>query len=247
MSKPIFKTENGLVVPSVDEGQMREVDRIASEDFGLTILQMMENAGRNLALSTIEAAGGLKEKNITILAGSGGNGGGGLSAARHLHNHGFQIQIFLSKSPEAYRGPAAIQLNTLQRAGVTPQNPERAGKRISIPQSGLIIDALIGYSLKGAPRGSIKDLIRWANQSSAYVVSLDLPSGVDATTGETPGDFIRAARTVTLALPKPGLANQAAGDIFLADIGIPPEVYQPLGIKLKSPFGDRFLVKLKTS
>lgn len=245
MSRPTFQTETGFPVPSVDEAQMREVDRIATEDFGLGILQMMENAGRNLALSAMEMIGDPDGKMITIVSGSGGNGGGGLAAARHLHNHGYQVQILLSKPDKDYDGPAKVQSNILKQAGINPQPLENAKKLVS--ESDLILDALIGYSLKGAPRGTILDYIHWINLSKAHVLSLDLPSGVNATTGETPGEVVLADRTVTLALPKPGLANKTSGDIILADIGIPPEVYHPLGINIDPFFGSQFLVKLKVS
>lgn len=94
----------------------------------------------------------------------------------------------------------------------------------------LVIDALLGYSLRGAPRGAAADLIGWASAQHAQVVSLDVPSGTDATTGAAPGDFVSATTTMTLALPKTGLDTAAAGRLWLADIGIPREVYRRVGV-----------------
>ncbi|MDQ3253964.1 MAG: NAD(P)H-hydrate epimerase, partial [Acidobacteriota bacterium] len=103
---------------------------------------------------------------------------------------------------------------------------------------------LIGYGLKSDPRGAVADLIRWANQSNAPVLALDMPSGVNATTGETPGEFIQARWTLTLALPKTGLLPENTGELFLADIGIPEGTYHRMELSYTSPFGNRFQVPL---
>jgi NAD(P)H-hydrate epimerase len=92
--RTFFRTEDGLVVPAVTAEQMREVDRIAVEEFGLGILQMMENAGRNLAENVLDMLDGARSE-VAVLAGSGGNGGRGLCCARHLHNRGFQVWVVL--------------------------------------------------------------------------------------------------------------------------------------------------------
>jgi NAD(P)H-hydrate epimerase len=237
-----FKTENDIILPCVDEAQMREADRIAVEDFGLGILQMMENAGRNLAQLVIHFLGKETNKRITVIAGTGGNGGGGLCSARHLYNHGYQVGIFLTKSPEAFQGAAANQLKIIQNTGI-PIFPSKEAEGV-VSSSDIIIDALIGYNLKGAPRGTTKNYIELINQYPREIYSLDLPSGVNATTGETPGVFVNAGCTITLALPKIGLNNPASGKVFLADIGIPPEVFQKIGIRIQQIFGDKYLYQL---
>jgi NAD(P)H-hydrate epimerase len=109
----------------------------------------------------------------------------------------------------------------------------------------LIIDALIGYSLKGAPRGTIAHLIHWANGADTRILALDVPSGLDSTTGETSGSVIAAETTVTLALPKTGLIASTAGRPLLADIGIPIETYQRLSLPYVPPFGSRYIVPLR--
>jgi NAD(P)H-hydrate epimerase len=245
-----FRTESGLTVPAVTAEQMREVDRIAMEDFGLGILQMMENAGRNLAQNALDMlgadggveVGGLKG-DVTILAGSGGNGGGGLCCGRHLHNRGFQVWVVLSREAAALGGAAANQLQILRNAGVEPVKPARAVEMIR--RSQLVVDALIGYSLRGAPRGRVAELIELCNQHARRVLSLDVPSGLDATTGEAPGAMVRPERTLTLALPKTGLEN-VSGELHLADIGIPPEVYHALGLAFEWAFPRRYWVRLES-
>jgi NAD(P)H-hydrate epimerase len=236
-----FRTEDGAIVPAISAEQMREVDRIAVEEFGLGILQMMENAGRNLAQNVQDMLGGV-EREVAILAGSGGNGGGGLCCARHLHNRDFRVWVMLDREETLLKGAARNQLQILQAAGVQPVDPSRA--RDALRRSQVVIDALIGYSLRGAPRGRAAELIDLCNEHAARVLSLDLPSGLDATTGEARGVVVRPERTLTLALPKTGL-RRVPGELYLADIGIPPEVFRRIGVSFESPFGRRYWVRLE--
>jgi NAD(P)H-hydrate epimerase len=108
----------------------------------------------------------------------------------------------------------------------------------------LIVDALIGYSLESAPHGPVAELIRWANNSWAPILALDLPSGIDATTGKTFGEFIRANWTMTLALPKTVLRTDKTDRLFLADIGIPEGVYRQMALPYTRPFGPDFVIPL---
>lgn len=111
-------------------------------------------------------------------------------------------------------------------------------------QFDLILDALIGYSLTGAPSGVYADLILWANSTGTRILSLDVRSGLDSTTGATPGPVISADATMTLALPKTGLLPGKTGRLSLADIGIPMQTYKQLGLTYVSPFGSRYVVPL---
>lgn len=240
LSDVLFWTERGVPVPAVTGEQMREVDRIALEEFGLGILPMMENAGRNLAQNVMDMLGGAGAE-ITILAGAGGNGGGGICCARHLHNHGAHVNLILDRKASVLRGAAAAQLRILQAARLRPVDPSRVKE--SIGRAGIVVDALIGYSLHGAPRGRAADLIEQCNQHAARVLSLDVPSGLDATTGEALGLVVRPERILTLALPKTGLES-VSGELFVADIGIPPEVYQPLGLSFEPFFEGRYWIRV---
>ena len=221
-----FSSLDGSPVPSVTAAEMKKIDDIAVEDFGIEILQMMENAGRNLGLSAASMLPSPRSK-ILVLAGNGGNGGGGLCAARHLTNHGFDVSILIDRKTDLLNGPALRQLNTLSAAKVQVSAEGQAGELFAACD--IVVDALIGYSLRGAPRGSAADLIRMANESGKPILSLDVPSGVDATAGAAPGVSIAPTRTLTLALPKTGLES-VQGEIFLADIGIPNDVYRRAGI-----------------
>lgn len=237
-----FRTEAGVPVPAVTAAQMREVDRIAVDEFGLGILQMMENAGRNLAEQVLAMLHGASAV-VTVLAGSGGNGGGGLCCARHLHNRGVPVSVVLDRPAGSLNGPAQAQLRILQAAGLRPASAA-ADIEAAIRQSRVVVDALIGYGLRGAPQDRTAQLIDVCNRRAARVLALDLPSGLDATTGGTPGAVVRAERTLTLALPKTGLSKGAGGELYLADIGIPPQLYRRLGLSVEPPFGDRYWVRL---
>jgi NAD(P)H-hydrate epimerase len=237
-----FFTDTALRVPAVTADQMREVDRIAVEDFGLQILQMMENAGRNLCEYVLELLGP-EHGQVVVCAGVGGNGGGGLACARHLRNRGVPVAVLLDHEAVPFGTPAANQLHILSSAGLKPENPDKASQLLE--SAAVVVDSLIGYSLHGRPRGRTAELIRLCNLASAPVLSLDIPSGMDATTGTTPGLAVRPARIMTLALPKTGL-DRFTGELQLADIGIPPQLYGKMGIDLDAVFTDGYRVELRT-
>jgi len=220
---------------------MRDVDRIAVEDFGLGILQMMENADRSLAENVLDMLSG-PTREITVLAGSGGNGGGGLCCARHLRNRGLQVWVVLDRDAALLSAAAANQLQIMQASGsplvVEPPHADEA-----VHRSAVVVDALIGYGLRGRPRGRTAELIDLCNEHASRVVSLDVPSGLNATTGEATGSVVHAERILTLALPKTGLEG-VLGDLYLADVGIPREVYGRLGLRLEVPFMQRYWVRL---
>jgi len=238
-----FKTANGINVCAITTEQMIEVDRIAVEETGPNLFQMMENAGRNLALSAIDMLGeNWKDAKIVILSGTGGNGGGGICAARHLANRNVNITLCITnieKLREVPKYQRKIYQSTLGKE-IKVKNIERL-------KPDLIIDGIIGYSLKSAPVGKALEMINWANRQEAKVLSLDVPSGVDSSTGETYGKFIKADRTLTLALPKSGLLPELTGELFLADLGIPKKVYDKIGIDYENPFENDFIVKLITA
>lgn len=242
-----FFTDAGLEIPAVTTEQMVEVDRVAIEDTGPNLLQMMENAGRNLAEQAMDSLGkSWRRANIIVLAGSGGNGGGGICGARHLANRGARVGLCLA-SPD-HLGTAARWQRHIYQA--TPgREIDLHALTASDEPVDLILDALIGYSLRGAPRGNALRLIQWANAAAAEILALDIPSGVNATSGDTPGENIKARWTLTLALPKTGLLPEHTGDLILADIGIPPGTFawETLKLDYEPPFGERFLVPLTVS
>jgi len=229
-------------IPALTTDQMVEVDRLMVEEFQIDLIQMMENAGRNLAVLARDRflSGDPRGKRVLVLAGSGGNGGGGLVAARRLHSWGARVVVYLARHPDELTGVPAHQLRILRGLGdvdiITPA--EERG----FPDADLLLDALIGYSLQGPPRGAAGALIQRAEKQTAPILSLDVPSGMDAGTGERYPPHITADATLTLALPKRGLIREgvkpAVGELYLADIGVPPEVYDRLGLTVGPIFAS---------
>ena len=143
---------------------------------------------------------------------------------------------------DAYSGIPGQQLGALLAMGVsvTP-----AGDGWELPGADLVLDCLIGYGLRGNPTGAAADLIRLANSHQAPILALDVPSGLDTATGHAYDPCIRAAATMTLALPKTGLlAAVTVGKLYLADISIPPILYDGLGLDLGPIFAAGSLLRL---
>lgn len=161
--------------------------------------------------------------------------------ARHLANHGVSVDIVLDRPPERLTNPAAHQYRILDAMN-TPitVGPERLDV---VEESTIVIDALIGYGLDGDVQDPARTLIQSVANEDMTIVSLDVPSGIDATTGETLGSALAPDRVITLALPKTGLVGLDV-PLYLADIGIPRVVYDRLGIQYENPFSRDGWVEL---
>lgn len=234
-------------VPTLTTAQMQAVERLMRAEYGIAVLQTMENTGRSLATLARQMLGGdVTDRAVVVLAGRGNNGGGGLAAARCLLNWGAWVQIVCSYPPEEFKGAAAHQLRTLQAMGAPLAWAEDGWE---LPPADLLVDAIIGYGLRGDPRGPARTLIQLANSSAAPILSLDTPSGIDTEGGRIFEPHLQAAATLTLALPKRGFrqaeAAAACGDLYLADIGAPVALYAQLGVVAPALFGRREIVKLR--
>jgi NAD(P)H-hydrate epimerase len=233
-----------MKIPALTTDQMREVDRLMVESYNISLIQMMENAGRSLAeLARRILDGNAAGKTIIVLCGPGNNGSGGMVAARHLHNWDADVQVVLAVEPARLKPVPAQQWAILKAMGLDrfEINPEPAD---------LILDALLGYGASGDPRPAVLKWIRWANAQSAPILSLDTPSGLDTTSGMAHDPTVRATATLTLARPKTGLllpeAKGFVGELYLADIGVPPEVYatSSLGLTVESVFTHDSIVRI---
>jgi NAD(P)H-hydrate epimerase len=231
-------------LPALTTEQMMEVDRLMIEDWGITLIQMMENAGHNFAeLARRQMRGTVQGKRVMILCGRGNNGGGGMVAARHLHSWGAHVEAMLVGDENHLKDVPAYQWRILQKMGITRSTLE-------LSSADLILDAMLGYGSNGDPRPPIADWVHLANESGVRILSLDSPSGLDTTTGVPGSPCIHASATLTLAMPKTGLLAPAAqpfvGDLYLADISVPPELYAAptLGLQVTSPFREDTIVKL---
>ncbi len=238
MTRNTFRTPAGQGVTAVTAAGMREVDRVAVETVGLQLLQMMENAGRALSWHVRDV---YEDGSVVVVAGNGGNGGGGLTCARHLANRDVPVRVVLDRPPAELDGAAAHQCRILDAMDVAFATDPEAVSRFDEPT--VAVDALIGYGVSGEVRPPAADYVRELDGTADPVVSLDVPSGMDATTGDTHGVRVHPDRTVTLALPKTGL-DAVNGELYLADIGIPATVYDRLGIDYEPPFGDADWVAL---
>ena len=239
-------------IPALTRDQMTQVDQMMTGEIGVSVLQLMELAGQAVAAWARERflAPDVRGHDVLILAGSGGNGGDGMAAARLLHAWGARPTVWLSHDPSALRGAAARQAASLRALGIPLLAPaDHAGRQL--PENNLVIDALLGFGLQGAPTGTAARLIAAANAQPAPILAVDLPSGLDADSGEPYDPCIRATATLTLALPKTGLLAPAArpltGDLAIADIGVPPEVYARLGVDVGPLFGERSIVRVEES
>ncbi len=240
---------NDVIVPFITTDQMREVDRAMIEDYGISLIQMMENAGRNLAQLARQRFldGDPRGHRVVVLAGTGGNGGGGLVCARRLHNWGAEVRVWMTAPSTALADVPLHQLGILQRMGIAIIV---ASELLVLPPADLLVDAMIGYSLTGPPTGLVATLIDAANNHGAPILALDVPSGVNTTTGSVSEPAIQATATLTLALPKEGLRVEATklriGELYLGDISVPPELYgrPPLDLKVANIFAQDEIVRL---
>ena len=229
-------------VPWLSTAEMRAVDDVMVGELGIELKQMMENAGRNLAvLARLLLGGSAAGRAVTVLAGPGGNGGGGLVAARHLLGAGASVHIRLSASRERLAPVTADQLGIL----IALRADFAAGGDSPLPDTDIVVDALLGYAQSGPPRGDAARLIEAC--SGRRVLALDVPSGLELSSGLLHAPHVRAEATMTLAAPKTGLRGAAAaavGDLYLADISVPAAAFERIGREYATPFAGSPLVRI---
>jgi NAD(P)H-hydrate epimerase len=229
-------------IPALTTERMAEVDRLMISDYGIELIQMMENAGRNLAeLASRILGASLSGKSICVLCGRGNNSGGGMVAARHLHNRGADVHVI--RLAGELKAALAKQWTTLENMGL------RNEPYFDLAEADMILDALIGYGLNGDPRPEVAVWIEKANAAGRPILALDTPSGLDTTSGTAGRPTVRADATMTLALPKVGLMSASArpyvGSLYLADISVPPELYRKIGLEVRNFFEQDTIIKLR--
>jgi NAD(P)H-hydrate epimerase len=208
-------------VPWLTVEQIVEADRLAIDEFGIELLQMMEHAGSNLAHLTHRLA---PDGAITVLAGGGNNGGGGLCAARHLANMGREVEVVLAT--DRLGAAPTHHIATLGQMGIVPAEHPSSNP--------VVIDAIVGYGISGALRRNAADLVE--SVRGAFIVSLDMPSGLGSAGAVSPG------ATLTLALPKVGL--ERVGGLYLADLGLPAALWRRMGLAVPALFADSPIVAI---
>ncbi|MFQ5920434.1 MAG: NAD(P)H-hydrate epimerase [Nitrososphaerales archaeon] len=208
--------------------QMRRIDANAV-GMGLPIHLMMENAGRNLAGHLNDVLNLKKKRRVVVISGTGNNGGGGLASARHLSCYGARVDAILLGNPERLTDPSRRHWKILQNAKsvnahTIPDRTQLLGKKKLVLKADAIVDAIFGTGYEGRIREPAATAIALINESNAYKLSNDVPSGLDPNTGKVRDRAVRADATVALHRLKAGLnKNRFTGQIILANIGIPLE------------------------
>jgi NAD(P)H-hydrate epimerase len=212
--------------------QVREVDRLAIEEFGVPGVVLMENAGRGAA--EVLRAQGLHGP-VVLCCGKGNNGGDGFVIARHLDNWKVPIRVLLFARPEDLTGDALVNYHIIRQAGLaltvhTEQPVDMEAVERELSGAEWIVDALFGTGLSGALRSPFEEIVKAINAGSARVLAVDIPSGLDCDTGKPLGTAVRAHHTVTFGALKKGFADPAAaqwlGQVHVVDIGAPRRVME---------------------
>ena len=224
-----------MKVVSADE--MREIDRRAIEEYGVPSIVLMENAGRAAADAIEGLCAEDKIDTVLVIAGKGNNGGDGFVVARHLVNRGLDCSILLIGEVSAAKGDARINLDIALKMGIEVREAQSNISLVEeeIRSAGLLVDALFGTGLSKKVEGFFAEVIDRINMSDSPIVSLDIPSGLDASTGRVLGTTVEADMTVTFCLPKIGSIIHPGvnyvGELILADIGAPIDLLEDRSLK----------------
>ena len=216
--------------PAITSREMRALE-INSEYFGISLLQLMENAGRNVA-AEVESRFP-KGQRVAIFCGLGGNGGDGFVAARHLLNLGFKVKVVLAGRGRDIAHEAALKnFSALKFLGESlPIHEVTDSSVIPKVEAEIIIDALLGTGTKGKLKPPILQLVEHINSLSGFKIAIDVPTGVDSDTGEVLGHALKANVTLTFHAQKTGLdgAKKYVGELIVKDIGLPKELERYVG------------------
>ncbi len=209
--------------------QIYEKERQAYEKFCIPPLILMESAGRAVALEVQRVLKANKKNRVVVISGPGNNGGDGMVTARYLHCWGFSVVTFTIFDPGQAKEPAFTNYKILVKMNLVLNEFTDDIFFCELRKTGLIVDAIFGIGLSREIRGRARQIIEAINNAGKYVISADIPSGIDADTGETYGVAVKADRTITFGFGKKGLYTEQgrnyAGKIKIVDIGFPPELY----------------------
>lgn len=214
---------------TVSAAEMRELDRRTIEEFGTHGDVLMERAGQGVAEIVLDVLELRRANTVLLVAGTGNNGGDVFAAASFLAEAQMHVTVWICGSRNRIKGDAEYHLKKMMRRGITPIDVASDADLKLEYAPAVIVDGLLGTGSKGAPRGFMAELIRFMNTeaSRSFMLSIDIPSGLDADTGVAEGEAVIADITATMGLPKTGLIAQQAlpytGSVELIDIGIPAE------------------------
>lgn len=216
---------------------MKRLDEISINEYGIPGAVLMENAGMRV-VEEIESLN-LSERYAAVICGTGNNGGDGLVIARHLYNKGWKINIFICGEAEKIKGDALLNLSIAKKIGISIYTVDDDSIDFCtelINDSTLIVDALLGTGFSGKLKDLYKTIIGKVNECNACVVSVDIPSGLNADTGFFDEDCIMADYTVTFQIPKMGLiindGPKACGNLKIKNISIPKAAIEAMELHL---------------
>jgi NAD(P)H-hydrate epimerase len=207
--------------------QIQQLDKTAIEEIGIPSLVLMENAGRSVAQEIVHRARRIKRPRVCIICGVGNNAGDGFVAARHLINAGIDGKIFLVGQGGALKQDAAVNLRILRNLNCPIQNvgPQDLLSLQEIAKAHVVVDAMFGVGLNREVTDPFWTVIEAVNKMGKRVVAVDIPSGLDGTTGKVYGVCVKADITVTFSFIKRGFLKgqgpKYVGKVVVADIGIP--------------------------
>ena len=214
---------------TLNRDQSRLIDRLAIDEFGMTGLVLMENAGRGCVDKLIELG---VDGPVIICCGKGNNAGDGFVMARHLQIRGYQVEVMLAAGPQHLRGDALADFQILEKCKVfmreMSSDEDQSGLIKFFKEADWIVDALLGTGASGEPRPPIGRLIQLVNAQDARRMAIDIPSGLDCDSGKPANNTFRADHTCTLVAAKPGLllpeSRPYVGQLHVVDIGVPREL-----------------------
>jgi len=221
-------------VAKVDE--MKDLDRRAGVEFGISQDLLMENAGQAVYF-VISQELGIKDNKFVVFCGGGNNGGDGLVVARKIHSNGGEVKVFLLDDETKFRGAAIKNFEILSRMPIEMSRISSIDSVIpELLDCDAIVDAIFGTGLVRKVSGIYKDVIRLINESQSTVFSVDIPSGINGDTGQMMGVAVEADYTVTFGLPKLGNmlypGYEHCGELYVSHISFPPALYDSGSIKV---------------
>jgi len=240
-------------VPAVTPAIMREVQKLAQEEYFCDIIQITECAGLEAARLAAAMLGGHgRGQRIVVLAGGGNMGATGLAATRHLVNWGFLVEPVFAEVESEFSFNTRRQVQILRAASLIDSGAEATSEAVMeqhLLNADLVIDAIAGYGLEGPATGIGAALVHLVEQARRPVLALDIPTGVSAASGVSYSPAIKAVTTLALDLPKIGAVSAAArpavGELYLADLGIPRLAYERVGVHVGHTFTEGPLIRLR--
>ncbi len=215
----------------VSAQEIREIDRLAIEEVGIPSSVLMENAGVATAREILKNLKKPRATKVCVVCGTGNNGGDGFVVARHLAEANVRLRVFVIGKRGSFKPDAQVNYGILKNLGQKIEfiHGPVPGFLKALADSDIVVDALFGVGLNRDLSESFQRVIEAINQHSRYTVAVDIPSGLDATTGKVWGVGIKAALTVTMSCLKQGFffndGRRLTGRVVVADIGIPKKIY----------------------